>query len=220
MARNPTDAVDPPRNAHSEIQPLTAEQSRRPLKAAGGDRLGALYVLALTTGMRQGELLALPWRDVDLAQGKIQVRGTLQRNGVVAEPKTGKGRRQITLPAFVADALKRHRVRQNEERPAAGPAWTDRGLVFTNNVGGHLDANNLRHRAFPKLLDRAGVPRIRFHDLRHSAATLLLGLGTNPKVVQELLGHSQISVTLDTYSHVLPNMQRDAMAEMDRLLAQ
>ena len=103
---------------------------------------------------------------------------------------------------------------------ATGPAWTDLDLVFTNNVGGYLDANNLRHRAFPELLERAAVPWIRFHDLRHSAATLLLSLGVHPKVVQELLGHSQISVTLDTYSHVLPDMQGEAMAQMDSLLAQ
>ena len=99
-----------------------------------------------------------------------------------------------------------------------GPAWADLDLVFTNVVGGYLDANNLRHRGFPKLLQKAGVPRVRFHDLRHSTATLLLSLGVHPKVVQELLRHSQISVTLDTYSHVLPNLQREAMAKMDRLL--
>ncbi len=176
--------------------------------------------MALATGMRQGELLALHWRDVDMDQGQIQVRGTLQLNGIIAEPKTSKSCRQITLPAFAEESLKRHRVRPNEERLSTGPAWTDLVLVFTNIVGKHLYGNHLRNRAFPKLLERSGVPRIRFHDSRHRAATLLLSLGAHTKVVQELLGHSQISVTLDTYSHILPNMQREAMVEMDALLAQ
>ena len=184
------------------------------------DRLEALYALALTTGMRQGELLALNWRDVDMDLGKIQVRGNLQSTGGAAEPKTSSGRRQITLTSLALEALKRHRIRQNEERLAIGPAWTDLGLIFTNTVGGYLDVNNLRHRAFPRLLEISGAPRIRFHDLRHSTATLLLSQGVHPKVVQELLEHSQISVTLNTYSHVLPDMQREAMAEMDALLEQ
>ena len=121
--------------------------------------------------MRQGELLALSWRDVDMDRGKIQVRGNLQSTGGAAEPKTSSGRRQITLTSLALEALKRHRIRQNEARLAIGPAWTDLGLIFTNTVGGYLDVNNLRHRAFPRLLERSGVPRIRFHDLRHSTAT-------------------------------------------------
>ena len=219
IGRNPADAVDAPRKARYEIQPLTAEQSRQLLKGARGDRLEALYVLALTTGMRQGELLGLRWRNVDFAQSKVQLRGNLSWARVIAEPKGNKGR-LITMTALAVDALRRHRIRQNEERLAMGPTWTDHDLVFTNAIGGYLDANNLRHRAFPKVLERSGVPWIRFHDLRHSTATLLLSLGVHPKVVQELLGHSQISVTLDTYSHVVPDMQREAMAQMNALLAQ
>ena len=198
LARNPTDAVDPPRKTHYEIQPLTAEQSRRLLKAARGDRLEALYVLALTTGMRQGELFGLPWREVDMDQSKLHVRRNLRRTLDVAEPKSATGRRQITLTKLAVDVLRRHRIRQNEERLALGPGWTDIRLVFTNVAGGYLNSNNLRNRGFPKLLERSGLPRMRFHDLRHSTATLLLSLGIHPKVVQELLGHSQISVTLDT----------------------
>ena len=116
------------------------------------------------------------------------------------------------------DALGRHRRTQWDERMTAGPAWAGLELVFTNAVGGHIDANNLRHRSFPGLLQRAGLPRIRFHDLRYSTATLLLSLGANPKVVQEVLGHSPIAVTMDVYAHVLPTMQREAMADLNRLL--
>jgi integrase len=220
VVRNVADAVDSPRPTRTEIQPLNPEQARRLLAAARGDRLEALYALALTTGMRQGELLAIRWRQADLDRGALQVLGTLEPDGIIEDPKSATGRRQITLTKLAIDALRRHRVSQNEERLAAGPAWTDLGLVFTNTVGGYLDANNLRHRGFPRLLEKAELPRMRFHDLRHSTATLLLSLGVHPKVVQELLGHSQISVTLDTYSHVLPNLHGEAMIEMDRLLAQ
>lgn len=209
----------PPRKMHHEMRPLTPAQSRQLLDAARGDRLEALYVLALTTGMRQGELLGLHWRDIDLEQGKLQVRGNLRRTMEIAETKRKKSRRQISLTSLGVEALTRQGSRQAEERLALGGTWTDRDLVFTNSIGGYVDANNLRHRAFPKLLERAALPRIRFHDLRHSAATLLLILGVHPKVVQELLGHSQISVTLDTYSHILPDMQKDAMTELDALLA-
>ena len=169
--------------------------------------------------MRQGELLALRWRDVDLAQGVVHVRATLQPGGKIGGPKSSSGRRQISLVEIAVDALQRHRRRQIEERLALGPDWENLDLVYTNTKGNHIDANNLRHRAFPAVLQKAGLPRMRFHDLRHSTATLLLSLGVHPKVVQELLGHSQIAVTMDTYSHVMPNLQREAMAELNSLLA-
>ena len=218
VSRNVAQAVDPPRIQRKEFQALNAEQAKRLLGAARGDRLEALYVLALTTGMRQGELLGLRWQDVDLEMGALQVRVTLQRGGTLGEPKTDKARRQIILVEIAMDALGRHRNNQWQERIGAGAAWADHDLVFTNTLGGPVDANNLRKRSFPALLRRAGLPRIRFHDLRHSAATLLLSLGTNPKVVQEVLGHSQIGVTMDVYAHKLPTMQRDAMADLNRLL--
>ncbi|MDP6494857.1 MAG: site-specific integrase, partial [Dehalococcoidia bacterium] len=219
VARNVTEAVEPPRPVRSEHLALTPGQARELLAAARSDRLEGLYVLALTSGMRQGELLALRWPDVDLDGGKARVRSTLLRDGTLGEPKTSKGRRQITLLAVTIEALRRHRLRQYGDRLSVGPAWTDRDLVFTNAVGNFLDANNLRHRAFPALLKRAGVPRIRFHDLRHSTASLLMSIDVHPKVVQELLGHSQIAITMDTYSHLMPNLQREAMEGLDRLLA-
>lgn len=218
IARNVTDAVDPPRKSHTEMQTLNPEQAKQLLDSARDDRLEALYVLALTTGMRQGEMLALHWRDVDLNELVLQVRWTLERNRVLGEPKTKKARRQITLTPLAAEALRRHKVRQYEERLAAGRDWIDLDLVFTNQVGSYVDADNLRHRSFPRLLEEAGLPAMRFHDLRHSAATLLLSLGTHPKIVQEILGHSQISVTMDTYSHILPGLQEEAAAKLNALL--
>ena len=146
------------------------------------------------------------------------------RNGVRAyihgkQPKTPKSRRRINLPVMAVEALRKHRILQLKERMEAGSAWVESGFTFTNTIGNHVDADNLRLRSFSPLLERAGLPTIRFHDLRHTSATLLLSLGTNPKVVQELLGHSGIAVTMDVYSHVLPTMQQEAMSDMDKLLS-
>ena len=207
LARNVADAVVAPRKARHEINPLNPEQAQTLLEAAKGDRLEALYVLALTTGMRQGELLALRWSDLDLDRRALQVKGTMLPDGSTAEPKTSKGRRKITLTSLAVDALKNHSLRQTKEKLTVGSNWQEESLVFPNTVGLPLDANNLRKRSLPRLLIMAGLPKIRFHDLRHSAATLLLSAGVHPKVVQEMLGHSQVSITLDTYSSVLPNLQ-------------
>jgi integrase len=176
---------------------------------AAGDRLEALYVLALTTGMRQGELFRLRWADVDLEGHALAVRG---------EPKTAKSRRQVLLSEVGVEALRRHAGRQAEECRAAGNEWREAGLVFANAVGGSLTTTNVTYRSFRPLLERAGLPVIRFHDLRHTAATLLLGKGIHPKVVSELLGHSQVGVTLDLYSHVTPTMHREAVGAFDDLL--
>lgn len=135
----------------------------------------------------------------------------------LVEPKTSRSRRTITMPGVVVQALRDHRVRQLEERLVAGAAWQDLGLVFTTTIGTPIDARNLT-RAFVALLNRAGLPRVRFHDLRHSAATLLLAQGVIARVIMELLGHSTIGMTLGTYSHVLPAMQREAADQMDAVL--
>ena len=218
VVRNVSEAIDPPRRAKSGHQALTPEEVKRLLDAAREDRLEALYVLAVTTGIRRGELLGLHWRDVSLDQGTLQVRYTLQQGGHLGEPKTAKARRQIDLTPLGVEALRRHRIHQLKDRYEAGALWAETDLVFTNALGKYVDPDNLRHRSFGPLLRRAGLPSIRFHDLRHTAATLLLGLDTRPKVVQELLGHSQIAVTMDIYSHVLPTMQREAMNDLDKLL--
>ena len=222
VARNVAELVTPPRAPRREMQTLSPEQARHLLDAARGERLGALYVVALSTGMRQGELLALHWKNLDLDAASLQVRGTLQRvdGGLaVLEPKTAASRRQITLPAETVAALRRHRAEQNQERLGAGASWHDNDLVFANEIGRPIEPGNLVRRSFQGLLTKAGLPRIRFHDLRHTAATLMLSRGIHPKIAAETLGHARVGVTLDIYSHVTPTMQREAAAVMDAILA-
>jgi integrase len=201
---------------------LVPEDARRLLDAASGDRLEALYVLALTTGLREGELLGLKWRDVRLEERALEIRGSLQRVSaglVVVEPKTKQSRRRVGLTDAALVALRRHRVRQAEERLSLGAAWPNSDLVFTDEVGGPIDATKLLRNSFVPLLKTAGLGAMRFHDLRHTAATLLLGRGIHPKIVSEMLGHSQVGITLDLYSHVTPTMQREATAAMDAIVA-
>lgn len=220
IGRNVCDLVEPPIPKRHEMQPLTQEQARCLLKAAHEHKLEALLTVAITTGMRRGELLGLHWQDIDLKVGTIHVQRSVNRFGkfgiVVSEPKTTKSRRKIVLPVFVSDILKQHREHQQEMKKEAGDLWREMDVVFSNRHGGYMEASVLYHM-FKKLLKSAGLPNIRFHDLRHSAATILLGIGVHPKVVQELLGHSNVSMTLDVYSHVLPSMQQEAMGKLDDL---
>jgi integrase len=209
------DGADWPRDCLSVARAL--------LDAAKGDRFEALYVLALTTGMREGELLGLRWRAVDLERGAVQVRVTLRRTTegfTTTETKTARSRRQLILTPLAVNALRRHHIHQLEERAAAGEAWEDHDLVFPNTIGRPMEASNFLYRECLPLIKKAGVPRIRFHDLRHTAATLLLLQKVNPKVVSEMLGHSSVAITLDLYSHVLPDMQYEAMKAMSRLLGE
>lgn len=219
--RNVAELVDPPRRARHEMAALLPEQARALLDAAAGDRLEALYILAITTGMRQGELLGLRWAEVEMEEGILRVRAIVQRtkNGInFSEPKTAGSRRQIALvPAAVA-ALRAHRIKQAAERLKVGPSWQDNGLVFPTRTGRPMDASNLLHRSFDPLLKRTGLPHMRFHDLRHTAATIYLRKKVHVKVVSEMLGHSQIGITLNTYSHVLPDMQKEATAAMQAAL--
>jgi len=221
VQRNVAHLVDPPRIAHHEMITLSPEQARQFLAAAEGERLEALYVLALSTGMRAGELLALRWRDVNLDSASVHVRATLQQTSAgynFAEPKTARSRRQIALSSTAVDVLRRHLEQQVAERKRMGSAWEDLGLVFPNTVGRPLDNVNLLRYWFHPLLEHAGLPRMRFHDLRHTAATLLLGRGVNPKIVSEMLGHASVAITLDIYSHVMPHMQQQAAQAMDDTL--
>ncbi|MBV1770106.1 MAG: site-specific integrase [Candidatus Desulforudis sp.] len=223
VPRNVCDAVDRPKVERQEMQVLDGEQVKQLLKAAAGDRLEALYVLAVTTGMRQGEILGLSWPNVDLDKGVIRVRQQLQWLPKVgfafSEPKTKKGLRTIPLTATAVTALKKHRARQNEGRLALGEAWRDEhDLVFTTTIGTPIDGTNLVPQSFKPLLKKAKLPGIRFHDLRHTAATLLLQAGVHVKVVSEMLGHASITLTLDTYSHVLPVMQDDAASKLEAIL--
>ena len=222
VARNVGDMVTAPRVERHQIKTLEQEQARALLEVASGDRFEALYVLALSTGMRLGELMAVRWADVDLELGSLYVRGTLIRtsgNVHIAEPKTARSRRRIELTALAVDAIRRHRVGQNEERLRLGDAWANKDLAFCNEVGDFLSETHLRRKSFAPLLRRAGLPHMRFHDLRHTAATLLLARGVHPKIVSEMLGHSSIAITLDLYSHVTPTMQRETAAVMDSVLS-
>ena len=226
IARNPCDLVSPPRRKRYEIRPLSLQQIQQFLAIARGHRQEALFILALSTGMRRGELLALKWQDLDLEQGTLQVRRILTRipsklpgrGYEEAEPKTDKGRRSIALPSLAAEALRQHRLRQTEAKLKAGPDWQDRDYVFCTSIGTHLNPTRDVLDALKSLLEQAGLPDIRFHDLRHSCATMLVGMNVHPKIVQEILGHSQISMTMDIYSHILPTMQEEAMHKIDEAL--
>ncbi|HUY32879.1 MAG TPA: site-specific integrase [Pirellulales bacterium] len=214
VPRNVCDAVEAPRIERKEIQPLNGEQVATLFTAASGERLEALYVLAVSSGLRLGELFGLQWGDVDLDAGALTVRRKLSEvNGVLKleEPKTNKGRRKVDLPGMAVDAMCEHRKRMLAEGNLS------KGYVFCNNAGGPLRRSHFHKQYWKPLLKLAGLPAIRFHDLRHTSATLLLGEGIHPKIVQERLGHSQISITLDTYSHVLPTMQRDAADKLDTM---
>jgi integrase len=218
LMRNVTDAVDPPRRSSPEMRAWDARQVAAVMAAAASDDLEALWRLAVFSGMRRGEILGLRWADVDLEGGELAVRRTLSRGATsrleVGEPKTAAGRRRVSLSPSVVESLRRHRVRQLEQRLAAGPAYVDHDLVFATESGSVIHPNALSLR-FRKLIARAGVPSIRFHDLRHTNATIDLATGTHPKVVQERLGHASISETLDRYSHLTPNMQREAADRLD-----
>ena len=223
VPRNVTEAVQAPRPTKKEIQPLTLDQTRALLEEAHGDRLEALYVLAVTTGLREGELLGLRWQDVDLDRGTLRVCQQLTRTkeeGLSFTSPKGSRSRSVRLTQSAVKALKSHRKRQLEERLRLAGLCQDTGLVFTSATDTPLDVGNLCNRSFKPLLGRAGLPpTVRFHDLRHTCATILLSRKTPPKVVQEMLGHSTIVQTMDTYSHVLPDMQDEAVSAMEGALS-
>jgi integrase len=222
IPRNTTEAVKPPQVRREEIRPLSAEQVKVLLETACGDRLEALFVLAIHTGLRQGELLGLKWEDVDLEDGTLRVRRTLataKGGPVLMAPKTKSSRRSVKLTQGAMDALRSHLKGQLQEIDGAGSLWQENGLVFASEIGEFLDRRYLTSRRFKALLERAQLPEIRFHDLRHTCATLLLSSNVNPKIVSEMLGHATIAITLDTYSHVLPNMRDQAAAAMEEALS-
>jgi integrase len=224
IPRNPADAVKAPRPMPKEMRPLSAKEARRLLDAAKGDKLEALYVVAVTTGMRRGELLGLKWSDVDLGNTRLSIRRTLTRteNGkyvALGDTKNKKSRRTVRLTPQAVEALRMHLERQIRKIEALGDLYDDQGLVFTSEAGTPINPSNLRQRSFAPLLKEAGLPHIRFHDLRHTCATLLLSKGVHPKFVQELLGHATVAITLDTYSHVLPSMGDQTARAMQEALS-
>lgn len=223
IAVNPAVLVDAPRAGQHEITPLSAAEAQGLIKAAVGDRMEARWLVGLALGLRQGEALGLWWDDLDLDAGLLRVRRALQRQHggglVFAEPKTQRSKRTIPLPAQLADVLRQHRVRQEQERITAGSLWQDSPCVFTTPIGTPVDPRN-DFREFKKLLDRGSLPSVRLHDLRHTAASLLLAQNVPARVVMEILGHSQIALTMNTYSHVAPEVSREAADRMARLLWQ
>lgn len=222
VPRNVASLVTPPRAPREEVRPFSTAEARTFLDAIRGDRLAALYAVALGLGLRQGEVLGLTWSDLDLDAGTLTVRRTLQRYDRayhLDEPKTLKSSRKLALPAPLVEALRAHRARQLEERLRAGPLWSGDGwnLVFTTEMGNPVSGAVVTHR-FQAMLQKANLPRQRFHDLRHAAASFMLAQGVPLRVVMEVLGHSEIAVTANTYSHVMPELQREATERVGRLL--
>jgi integrase len=223
VLRNVADLVDPPRKPRREMAVYDEDQARKLIATASGDRFEALCVLVLATGMREGELLALRWSEVNLEKATVTVLATLQQypgqRPSREETKTTHSTRVIALPQTVVRALLQHHQAQQEEQARLGAAWNANDLVFPNTIGNPMHASSFRTRWWRALVTKAGLPYIRFHDLRHTAATLLLGRGVPVKVVSEMLGHANVSITLNMYGHVLPHMQHQAAQTMDVILS-
>jgi integrase len=220
VGRNVAKLADPPRWKRPEIKPWEPAEAARFLDAIRTERLEAAYLLALSLGLRRGEVLGLRWSDVDLEGKTVTISQALARVGgklEFIEPKSRQSRRTVPIHDGLVAALRNHRRRQFEERLAAGSRWHDGGLVFTTGIGTPLEPRAL-NEDFERVVMAAGLRRIRLHDLRHSCATFLLAQGVHPRVVMELLGHSQISLTMETYSHVLPDAMREAIGRMEALL--
>ena len=221
LASNPSDAVKPPRADRKELRILNEEEIRRLIAVTKGTRQHTLWVLLATTGCRLGEGLGLRWSDIDFQNSTASIRRSLQRQRGVGltfvEPKSARSRRTVPLPKETLAVLAEHRRDRDRDRIEAGDLWQETGLVFTTPTGGPRNPRNLTG-PFHVALKRANLPRVRIHDLRHSAATHLLTKGVHPKVVQDLLGHSTIAITLDTYSHVMPALAKEASSHLSSLL--
>jgi integrase len=228
VPRNVVKLTEPPRKKKKEIRVLTPEQAQTFVEACKSHRLGPLYCAMLALGIRLGEALGLKWEEVDLDAGTAFVRRAIQRveleDGTselqIVELKSDTSYRVLVIPASIIPILTKHRAAQNRERLVAGSRWQKTGFAFTSTIGTPLDERNVR-REFYALLKEAKLARIRLHDLRHSFATILLATGEHPKVVQEMLGHSSVQLTLDTYSHLMPDLglKERAAARLDAILA-
>jgi integrase len=218
LARNPADAVEPPHPRRKEMLALDEPQIAMLLEAARPNRLLHLSVLlAVTTGMRRGEILALRWRDIDFEPGVLSVRQSLEETKAglaFKEPKSEKARRTIALPELAIEGLRRRKADQARVKLMMGRSYEDHDLVCCQDDGRPLHPTSLTH-VFVNLLRRRNLIRVRFHDLRHSHATILLRKGVHPKIVSERLGHSTVGITLDVYSHVMPGMQEEAARKID-----
>jgi len=230
-ARNVATLVDVPRIERPAVHVFSVDEARRFLEAAHGEPFEALYCVALALGLRKGEICALSWKNIDLDAARLSVINSLQRirnldpdpgsrktRLEIVETKTQKSQRTVSLPQYAVRALRSHRVRQIEAKLAVGAQWpVGVDLVFTNQFGRPLEPVNL-HRAYKRLLKKAGLPNVRFHDLRHSAASLMLAQGVPLKTIQEILGHCSIAVTSGFYAHLGEQLKREAADAMDRVL--
>lgn len=224
LKRNPAERVTVarPRTDSAKVHAISIEDAHKLLDAAIGERLEGLYLLCLSIGLRRGEALGLRWADLDLAEATLSVVQQVQwvpgqGTVIVAHPKTTRSRRTVRITDDCVKALRAQRTRQAAERLRAGEHWVDHGLVFPSSIGTPLDPRNLT-RAFHALCDRAGVPRERLHNLRHSAASFLLAQGVPLRVVMEILGHSSIQITGDLYTHVVPALEREAAELIGKFL--
>ncbi|MGW2669289.1 tyrosine-type recombinase/integrase [Streptomyces sp. NPDC001272] len=219
ITRNVAKLVEPPRAASRELSPWSLDETLDFLAASRRDPLYAAFVLAIAMGLRRGEIVGLRWSDIDLDKRVLHVRNqTQRRRGVLydGDPKSRR-RRVVPLPALCVAPLRWHRMRQAEIRAKAGESWQDSGYVFVTRNGRPVEPRNV-YRSFTRIAQTAGLRVIRLHDARHGTATLLTAAGVAPRVVMEILGHSQISVTMNVYTHVVQDTQREAISHMDRLL--
>jgi integrase len=220
LPRNIATLVDPPRQNHPTMRPFDPADAKRFLLSIREHRFRALFVVSLALGLRQGEVLGLQWQDIDFEHHTLTVRHQQQRfegKLQLVEPKTASSRRTLVMPPLVVDALREHGSRQLTERTTAAATWTDCGRVFAGKTGAPLERTTVIS-AFHSVLAKAGLSRMRFHDLRHSCATLLMVQGVSPRVVMDVLGHTEMRLTMDLYSHVVPALQRDAADRMEQLL--
>lgn len=217
LQRNIADAVEPPKRKRTEMMVLDPAGVKKLLTAAKDHKDYNIIFTALYTGMRRGELLALRWQDIDLQARTAKVQQSVQRlpkhGFIFGEPKAG-GRRQIALTTEIEDAFRKIKKQQAKNRLLLGQLYQDYDLIFCKDDGSPFDPSVISHR-FGSLVKKVGFPGLRFHDLRHTHATLLLSQGVHPKIVQERLGHRSITLTLDTYSHVLPGLQEEAMKKFN-----
>jgi integrase len=220
LTKNVVEVVEPPKLVDKDFTTWNTSEIAKFLSITEGHHYHIVYVLAVYTGMRQGEILGLRWKDCDFVNGKISVRQNLSRTKaglIFQEPKTKNSKRQIGISQFVIESLKKHKREQNENKLFLGRAYQDLDLVCATEEGKPLSPRNVL-RNLKNNIKKANVPVLRFHDLRHTHATLMLKQGVHPKIVSERLGHSKISVTLDRYSHVLPDMQKDAADNFEKAM--
>jgi integrase len=218
--QNAAKLVTLPRSVRYQPTILTADQAKDLLRFLRGHRYEALFTVALTMGTRRGETLGLRWRDVDLENGRLEVRHSLESvKGLglrLSQPKTERAKRTLRIPQVCVAALVKQKLAQLSQKQWAGSKWGDGDFVFTSSLGGPVQPDEVSH-VFPEILEEAKLPRVRFHDLRHTCASLLLSLGVPAKLVQETLGHSTYQLTMDTYSHMIPALRDEVANRMDEI---